>query len=1649
MAAGQNNYEILLSAVIDEKQIKTQLDAIANKYVINLKVNVDDKGLGDVKAGIGEVQKEAEKKKVTIRIDTQSGDKSLVALKQRIEEIKKATGTDAVKYTIFTDIGKNGEKIQRAVLTYSDGISKTVQETLKWKTTTKEVGDQIQKISKWQVTNKTYVDDIAKATKSRLQEEKKVNTELEKAVHYADKFLERAKGLSKTTEVKKGMATAQQIQTLGTDPKNIDQVRNLRKELEVLDSGIKQSGVSAWNWGKQIGVAIQRTIEWAGAVGLVYGALRQIREGIQYVTELNKEMVNIQAITGMNNDQINSLASDYNSLAKELSATTLEVSRSSVEWIRQGKTVDETKELVKASMMLSKLGAMDSAAATEALTSTLNSYKISAEDAVKVVDKLVAVDAQAATSSEELVQALRRTSSFAQLAGVDLDTLIGYIATVSSISRKSSETIGTSFQAMFSRLTNIKLGSIDEETGQSLNDVEEVLGRLGIKLRDSEDSFRDMDEVLKDVAGRWRELSDTEKAAVSQAIAGTRQRENFVILMEHFNDALKYQEIATNSAGKSLERYQAYLEGIEAAQNRFTASWEKLASNTINSDMIKFFLNFGSSLLDLTDTIGLFNIAIVALGAYMATKLVITLPLVTGAIDALAVSMGLATGAATTLSLALTGGLIGIAVIGAIAAFQALSTNVKETYDSFQKLRSVSEDNQNELKSLAKEYEDLANKQDRTAEETTRLLDIQTILNTKYGASTDGINTYTDAINGNTEAIKKNIEWMNNKAKQEAQSFVDKNKYMYDEAKKYLEDPYTMMTSSGKSITYDSAKEYVKHLEEQIEKGEDIFGIQRKTRDEILAQIDAAQKLVIEYEHFENVLEGMDAGEQASSRTVAPLFGLPSPEEIPQYQGLIETIKKLREETQLFYDLSQKQAEGTFNYEDVTKLLELDKENVKLLEIENGLIELNTDKVRELTIAKAKDALETAKKNDASEEEIAILENYVEQVERAIPLSREFSDTFQTFLEGAAQQSGGDSAVTKLLTDVYDVSQQFENGKISASSYFSLLQEQVSKVDMKETFGDNQEAAQLFFTGLVTNATQSLSQITSMFNAGEMTLTEYTSSLTELSGVFTMLGEMQLNYADTLGLSAEAAEQMKSAITGALGEIATGTTELANLQEMTSALEQTYFEINQQGLEWGTEAYTEYMRTIANAAMATGQTFTDMNGNIIRSGEEMFQYLNANSNNINLIARQAANKTGTAMRNILKGAAGLLKNFAESIRTFKAEINFAPRATGQKTKIPVSVMGMPIDNFIEVPNLTLDITGSSTSMSGIADSLSSFSDTLTNGLDDMFNFDEDLFQVPGGTNQPVGKTEELSGAYKDLEDAIKDAGDAAKKAADEQKKALDDLLKKIKKVKELEKEALKEKLAAYKKLIDAQKKALDQQEKQKDYEEEVEEQQKNILDLRNELAELALDDSEEARARKKQLEEELAKLEKKLAETQREKSIDDQKEALDQEYELFKEKIDKEIDAIEDFLDQLATIEAKTIEELIKKLEAIGITVNIESGTIETHHSGANSGFVGGQALSNASEQFARLMRGEFVLNKSDMDNFMSKTLPSLMSVPQFTSNNAGGTGFTIENLIRIDGNATPDIIPNIERIANQVVEKLNNAMTNKGFPRRVNSFGG
>lgn len=356
--------------------------------------------------------------------------------------------------------------------------------------------------------------------------------------------------------------------------------------------------------------------EYLNAREIFRAVTNAIKEAVNEVKELNKAQTDLQIVTGKSNAEMVSLMNKYNELAKDMSVTTKNITSSADEWLRQGKSVAETNELIKDSVILAKVGQIDEAEATKYLTSAMNGFKAETSDVIGIVDKLTNVDLESATSAGGLAEAMSKCANSADVAGVSMDALIGYIATVAEVTQKSDSVVGESFKTILARMGKIKLNNWIDEDGKDIsgeiNDVEKTLAQFDIKLRKSATEFRNFEDVIYDVGMAWDKFSSVDQNAIANAFGGVYQRENVITLFENFNRALELSEVSANSAGTAYQKFEVYENSLEAATNRLTAAFESLAYNTINSNFLTGLANATAGIVEFVDNAKLIQTGLTA-----------------------------------------------------------------------------------------------------------------------------------------------------------------------------------------------------------------------------------------------------------------------------------------------------------------------------------------------------------------------------------------------------------------------------------------------------------------------------------------------------------------------------------------------------------------------------------------------------------------------------------------------------------------------------------------------------------------------------------------------------------------------------------------------------------------------------------------------------------------------------------------------------------------------------------------------------------------------------------------------------------------------------------------------------------------------------
>lgn len=302
---------------------------------------------------------------------------------------------------------------------------------------------------------------------------------------------------------------------------NLERWNKINLEFKETELQMRKIGKLGESFTQSIKEGMSSFFTWMISSASVMDVIQACKSLITTSKELNSVMTDFTMATGVTESQLKSLTNTYYKLADELRSTTTDVTVSATEWIKQGQSIADIETLVTNAMILSKVGKLDSTEATKYLTSAMKGYKVSVQDTLDVVDKLSAVDMVSATDVGGLAEGMSEVANNANLAGVSMDKLLGYLAVIGETTQSSMSEVGTSLNAIFSRMGNIKLSRLkDYETGEDLSNVETVLRGEDILLRESTGEFRNFGEVLDEVASNWTNYSEVSQRAIASAFAG-------------------------------------------------------------------------------------------------------------------------------------------------------------------------------------------------------------------------------------------------------------------------------------------------------------------------------------------------------------------------------------------------------------------------------------------------------------------------------------------------------------------------------------------------------------------------------------------------------------------------------------------------------------------------------------------------------------------------------------------------------------------------------------------------------------------------------------------------------------------------------------------------------------------------------------------------------------------------------------------------------------------------------------------------------------------------------------------------------------------------------------------------------------------------
>ena len=332
---------------------------------------------------------------------------------------------------------------------------------------------------------------------------------------------------------------------------------------------------------KNFGVTLLNTIKWQLASNLIHGVQGAIEGAVSHAKELNSALSDIRIVTGHSIDYMSKFAAEAGKAAQELNTTTTEYSKAALIFFQQGLDGAAVSERVETVIKLAEVTGQSAEKISSQMTAIWNNFDDGSHNLEYYADVITKLGAATAASSDEIANGLSKFASIADTVGLSYEKASASLATVVAETRQSEEVVGTAFKTIFARIQGLSLGETLED-GVDLNKYSEALKTIGVNVLDSNGKLKEMDIILNELGKKWQLIGEEQKVATAETVAGVKQYNQFLALMNNYDKVLQNEDLAKSSAGTLETQAKIWSESWEAASKRVKKSQQDLYESIIN-----------------------------------------------------------------------------------------------------------------------------------------------------------------------------------------------------------------------------------------------------------------------------------------------------------------------------------------------------------------------------------------------------------------------------------------------------------------------------------------------------------------------------------------------------------------------------------------------------------------------------------------------------------------------------------------------------------------------------------------------------------------------------------------------------------------------------------------------------------------------------------------------------------------------------------------------------------------------------------------------------------------------------------------------------------------------------------------------------------
>lgn len=131
---------------------------------------------------------------------------------------------------------------------------------------------------------------------------------------------------------------------------------------------------------------------------------------------------------------------------------------------------------------------------------------------------------------------------------------------------------------------------------------QDTLAEYGITVKNVDGSLKSTFDVLSELKPKWDSMTDAQRTALGDTIAGTNQYKVLASVMQNFEHATDATKVALESAGSAAHENERYMESLEAKVQAVKAEFEDFSNRVLSKELVSGFLDAGQAVLQFVNT---------------------------------------------------------------------------------------------------------------------------------------------------------------------------------------------------------------------------------------------------------------------------------------------------------------------------------------------------------------------------------------------------------------------------------------------------------------------------------------------------------------------------------------------------------------------------------------------------------------------------------------------------------------------------------------------------------------------------------------------------------------------------------------------------------------------------------------------------------------------------------------------------------------------------------------------------------------------------------------------------------------------------------------------------------------------------------------